>query len=162
MTEQGAYEQEKPGTSHSFVFTTAAVHYKTEQLWAGWCRMAWLWCRGSFGCFSSAMLLICSVSMPDNTLRANTLRNVLVDFAILVSPHRKHFGILICHYLISFIVSLSYMKVRDWQDQGKGWERKKRRVVVKPKMAACSSKGGETETLYIGEPFSCYAVSPVS
>lgn len=34
--------------------------------------------------------------------------------------------------------------------------------VVKPKMAACSSKGGETEIMNIGEPFSCYTLSQVS
>lgn len=44
-------------------------------------------------------------------------------------------------------------------------ERKKKRgegYVVKPKMAACSSKGGEAETLTIGEPFSCCTLRQVS
>ncbi len=33
---------------------------------------------------------------------------------------------------------------------------------MKPKMAACSSKGGETDTLNIGEPFFCNMFSEVA
>lgn len=137
-----------------FVFSTAAVHYKTGQLWARWCRVAWLWCKSSLGCFYSALLLICSLSLSPRLTTPSEQTHCALDFAILVSPHTKHLGILIDYYSVSFIVTHSYMKDRGSQDQGKGWERKERRVsVVKPKMAACSSKGGETETLNIGELF---------
>ncbi len=167
VTEQGAYEQEKPGTSHSFpLLFLALLLCITKQ---GSCeRVGVEWLDFGAKALLVVFILLCSLfalslSPPDNTLWANTLGNVLVDFAIFVSPYTKHLGILIDHYLVSFIVPHSYMKDRDSQDQGKGWERKERRVsVVKPKMAACSSKGGETESLNIGELFSCYTHSQVS
>lgn len=90
--------------------------YKTGQL----VGVARFWGKRSLGCFSSALLLICSLSPSDNTLRANTHENVLEDLAILISSHTKHYGVLIYHYLVSFIVLLSYMNDKDGQDQGKG------------------------------------------
>lgn len=56
VTEQGPYELEKNWHQPfiSLLFFVLALLWsitKTGQLWAGWCRVAWLWCKRSLGCF---------------------------------------------------------------------------------------------------------------
>lgn len=97
-------------------------------------------------------LLPCSLFAPSPCLTTpfeqTHLENVLVDFATLVPPHTKHLTIFMGHYLVSFIAPLQLHKRNSGTGAGKrvGKEKERRVNVVKPKMAACSSKGGERET----------------
>lgn len=111
-----------------------------------WVGVEWL----DFGAQAPSIvfLLPCSLFAPSLYLKtplANTLEIMLVDFAISVSPHTNNLGIVICYCLVSFILPFSYMKERQ-TDMVRGRKKRGEGYVVKPKMAACSSKGGETET----------------